>query len=65
MKPSNEVSEVGLENEVGVVLGGGDEEFPNMFLLKGFVPVLVRSLSTKEEAVAVAAIASSRAKTVA
>ena len=54
-----------MENEVGVVLGGGDEEFPNMFLLKGFVPVLVRSLSTKEEAVAVAAIASSRAKTVA
>lgn len=61
--PSKEVSEVGFENEVGTVSDGG--EVPNMFLRKGLLPALVRSFSTKEEAVAVAAIASRRAKTVA
>lgn len=61
-KPSNEVSDVGFENEVGTVSDGGDGG-PNMFLRK--LPERVRSLSTREEAVAVAAIASKRARTVA
>lgn len=61
--PSKEVSDVGFENEVGTVSDGG--EVPNMFLRKGLLPALVRSFSTKEEAVAVAAIASRRARTVA
>lgn len=63
--PSKEVTDVGLEKEVGVAVGREVDEGLSMFLLKGLFPFLLRSLSAKECAVAVAAIAKRLASTAA